>query len=244
MRQYHQDCSPQNEDSIIEKLLTPVNSQKLQILFTDFLGTGPESILDIGCGTGRFLRSLPESWQKVGLEKRPDVVEIARLLAYGRTQIYDGIAEALPFESSKFDIVTSFQIIEHVKEPDLAISEMFRVTKPGGVVYGELQNKWYPRESHINLIYPQLLPMWLRKPYIDHFAKLNVASKECDYLRNIHYVTPQQIISMLENYVSRVVHLSPIRLEQRFKVPYIKPFAKVLSQLGAKLAGIDFLAIK
>jgi len=159
IRKYHQDCSSQNEETKISKLMVPVNSQKLQALFIDMLGFEPENILDVGCGTGRFLRGLPVSWRKYGLEYRPEVVEIAELLVDEQTQIYTGIAEDLPFESNRFDVVTSFQVLEHVNDPNLAISEMFRVTRPGGLVYGELPNKWYPREGHIDLIYPQLFPM-------------------------------------------------------------------------------------
>lgn len=245
VRKYHQtDNSPENEDTKIAKLMATVNSQHLQALFTKFLGHEPENILDIGCGTGNFLRGLPLSWRKVGLEYRQEAVEIARLLGDEQTQIFEGNAEDLQFESNQFHVVTSFQVLEHVRKPDLAISEMFRVTKPGGLVYGEVPNKYYPKEGHIKLIYPQLLPMWIRKPYIDHCAKINKNSVEFDYLRNIHYFTPQQLCKKLRMHATKVVHITPVRLQQRFEKVLPSQLAKILGYFGAYIAGIRFIAVK
>lgn len=244
VRKYHQGYSAENEDERIARLLAPISSLKVQTLFMELLDIETPHILDVGCGTGRFLRGLPDNWRKTGLECRAEVIEIARLLGKGHLQIFDGLAESLPFENDTFDIVTSFQVLEHVNDPGQAIDEMFRVTKPGGLIYGELPNKWHPREPHIGLIYPQLLPLWLRRPYIDRFGKVNTTSPEFDYLQNINYLTPQQVLRMLRRNTAQVIHLTPRRLEQRFRAGPLKRIAKVLGQVGAIAAGIEFVAIK
>jgi ubiquinone/menaquinone biosynthesis C-methylase UbiE len=245
LRKYHQTTySPENEDIKIGKLKATKNNQALQSLFTELLGYEPENILDVGCGTCNFLRGLPPTWNKVGLEYRPEAVEIARLLVDEKTQIHQGSAEDMLFHSNQFDVVTSFQVLEHVKNPEVAIREMFRVVKAGGLVYGEVPNKLYPKEGHIGLIYPQLLPMWLRKPYIDFFGIINQNSVEFEYLQNIHYFTPRQILGIHKKYASRVLHLTPMRLQQRFKKYFNPTLAKILGSLGAHFAGIRFVAVK
>lgn len=46
-----------------------------------------------------------------------------------------GIAENLPFKDNTFDLILSIVVLEHVKNPQLAVSEMERVLKPGGRIW-------------------------------------------------------------------------------------------------------------
>jgi ubiquinone/menaquinone biosynthesis C-methylase UbiE len=45
--------------------------------------------------------------------------------------IYDG--SSMPFEQNRFDIICSHTVFEHLRHPAVTVSEVFRVTKPGGV---------------------------------------------------------------------------------------------------------------
>lgn len=56
--------------------------------------------------------------------------EIAR---YKSTDVV-GVAEVLPFEDNSFDVVLSYAVLEHVKQPFVAASEIIRVLKPGGIL--------------------------------------------------------------------------------------------------------------
>lgn len=49
-----------------------------------------------------------------------------------------GDAERLPFRDNEFDVVASFGLLEHFADPGKAISEMFRVTKKGGIVFADI----------------------------------------------------------------------------------------------------------
>lgn len=46
-----------------------------------------------------------------------------------------GAAERLPFRSGAFNVVITQETLEHVREPDVAVSEMYRVLTPGGLLY-------------------------------------------------------------------------------------------------------------
>jgi ubiquinone/menaquinone biosynthesis C-methylase UbiE len=51
-----------------------------------------------------------------------------------------GRVEALPFPNEQFDIIASFETIEHIADPAAAISEFARVLKPGGRVFLSVPN--------------------------------------------------------------------------------------------------------
>src|SRR3989442_799051 len=81
------------------------------------------SVLDVGCGAGEFLRWLPDSYWKVGL----DFSYEALIRAGSRT--IQGSIGALPFASFSFDLVTCFEVLEHLPHqtfPD-AVHELERV---------------------------------------------------------------------------------------------------------------------
>ena len=83
------------------------------------------SILDVGCGTGEFLRWLPQSYWKVGLDFSYDA-----LIRVGTLAIQGSIS-ALPFASSSFDLVTCFEVLEHLSYQTLpdAVQELGRVSR-------------------------------------------------------------------------------------------------------------------
>ena len=69
----------------------------------------------------------------------PRAIELAKQLHGERLHSADVIEPGapLPYPSGRFDLVVSMDVIEHVKEPGLLpwLREIFRVTKPGGLVF-------------------------------------------------------------------------------------------------------------
>ena len=90
-------------------------------------------LLEVGCGEGRGIELLsPISTSYVALDKITDVIE--KLSASYRNVTFRQ-AVVPPFEGiedNAFDVVVSFQVIEHIKEDDQFLQEIHRVLKPGG----------------------------------------------------------------------------------------------------------------
>lgn len=86
-------------------------------------------ILDAGCGSGRNLEWLARFGAVTGLELSADSLEYARRRAVG--SVVAGSVEEIPLEGASFDLVTSFDVIEHVDDRR-ALHELHRVLRPGG----------------------------------------------------------------------------------------------------------------
>jgi ubiquinone/menaquinone biosynthesis C-methylase UbiE len=100
---------------------------------------GPARLLDIGCGTGQFLRTIKENHPRLhvtGLDLSPHYLAVARrlLAPWSRTRFVAGPAEAMPFAEGEFDVVTSVYLF-HELPPRVrraVVTEIRRVLKPGG----------------------------------------------------------------------------------------------------------------
>ncbi|WP_244816421.1 class I SAM-dependent methyltransferase [Caballeronia sp. Lep1P3] len=111
-------------------------SQCMQALVKS--GFRPANVLDFGCGDGRsidlFRDLLPEArWSGLDVASSPEVDKRKR--ADGEFITYNGYNFPLPDES--YECVYTDQALEHVHKPDVAVMEIARVLKPGGLFVGQ-----------------------------------------------------------------------------------------------------------
>jgi SAM-dependent methyltransferase len=98
---------------------------------------GTERVLDAGTGTGTLALGIsPHAREVVGVDLVPELLSEARRLASTRENVsfVEGDVLALPFEPESFDLAASSRTLHHVARPELLISELARVTRPGGDV--------------------------------------------------------------------------------------------------------------
>ena len=92
-------------------------------------------LLDVGCGRGWFLEAARErGWRVQGLELCAAVAE--KTMKQVGTQVYVGSIFDIDIElpSETFDLVTMFDVIEHLEAPLEALRICHRILKPGGVL--------------------------------------------------------------------------------------------------------------
>ena len=97
-----------------------------------------KDVLEVGCGTGLILERL--AWlarRAEGIDLSPGMLELARARGLS-VQVAD--ATRLPFADGSFDVACSFKVLAHVPDLGVALAEMARVVRPGGVVIAELYN--------------------------------------------------------------------------------------------------------
>lgn len=100
-------------------------------------------VLEVGCGTGLVMLRIREFALRVhGVDLSPGMLEKAKQRGLSVTL---GSATELPFADSSFDVTCSFKVLAHVPQIEQALSEMARVTRPGGVILAEFYNPYSVR---------------------------------------------------------------------------------------------------
>jgi SAM-dependent methyltransferase len=92
------------------------------------------ALLDLGCSSGSFLTSLrSKSWELYGIEMSEDCAKNAVTRSGARVFVGD-ILEA-PFQPQVFDVITCFDVLEHLYEPRRVMARVREWLKPGGIFY-------------------------------------------------------------------------------------------------------------
>jgi SAM-dependent methyltransferase len=92
------------------------------------------AILDLGCSSGSFLGSLRgEGWKLHGIEMSKECAKIAE--AKSGAQVFVGDILEAPFRRESFDVITCFDVLEHLYEPRRVMAKVGEWLKPSGIFY-------------------------------------------------------------------------------------------------------------
>lgn len=113
----------------------------------------PQRILEVGCGTGRWLTELAADYPICGLDLSYAMLQQAHLRNEQQpsplSSLVNGTAEALPFPNATFDLVFCVNALHHFRAPHTFVSEAWRILRPGGAlaVVGQnprgMRDRWY-----------------------------------------------------------------------------------------------------
>jgi SAM-dependent methyltransferase len=154
-------------------------------------------VLENGCGIGMYAEHLSTFGGEVtGLEFDQ---ERARQAARRSGRIVNAAGESLPFAASSFDLVLSHEVLEHVQNDRLAVSEMLRVLRVGGRAVIFTPNRGYPFETHGiywagkyrfgNKLFVNYLPRRLRDRLVPH-----VRAYSSQNLENLLATLPARVV--------------------------------------------------
>jgi SAM-dependent methyltransferase len=122
-----------------------------------------QSILDVGAGREPTvpLASRPAGCRYVGLDISRSELERAPRGSYDELVVAD-VTQPLPALADRFDLVLSFQVLEHVKPLELAMENLRRYARPRGRLVAQLSGTFSPF-GLANRLIPQRTSMWLMR---------------------------------------------------------------------------------
>lgn len=112
----------------------------LQLKFVDEQSnTGGRSLLDVGCATGNFLMVARENgWNGLGIEPVQKAAQLAR--DYYGLEVISGTLESADLPFSSFDVITMWDVLEHLPSPKQAFQKSWELLKPGGNLVFSIPN--------------------------------------------------------------------------------------------------------
>lgn len=123
--------------------------------FAGQIDLGNKSVLDLGSGYGGRTVRYKElgASRSVGLEITPAMVieglEFAKAKSVS-VEFVEGVGEDLPFPDNSFDLITSYDVFEHVEDLHKVLNECCRTLKPGGALYAVFPPFYHPTGSHFD----------------------------------------------------------------------------------------------
>jgi ubiquinone/menaquinone biosynthesis C-methylase UbiE len=179
-----------------------------------------KKVLDYGCGSGYGTALISESCVQItGVDISPEAIAYAQSHYQGPHLSYLQIERAevapLPFPDSSFDVVLSFQVIEHVQDVSVYLKEFERVLVPGGCVI-------IATPDRLNRLFSFQKPwnMWHLREYTQDQLKDTLTTHFFNV--NVQQMGGRQ--DVLETELSRIRKLKWVLLP--FTLPFIPEFIR------------------
>ncbi|MEE2690963.1 MAG: class I SAM-dependent methyltransferase [Pseudomonadota bacterium] len=180
------DSSAERYDMQVETLFTGAASamrrQALPYVRAAIGGRDPASLtmLDLGCGTGRFIRDVKDNWPSlnvVALDLSPAYLGKARASLGGdkTVRFVESKAEATGLAEGSFDIVTTVYLF-HELPPPVRVEvarEIARLLQPGGTLI-EVDTIQYGDEPGLDVLLENF-PRGFHEPYYDSYCRTDLA---------------------------------------------------------------------
>lgn len=105
----------------------------MHLLARELDGAARPRILDVGCGAGGMLEPLSHFGEVTGVDTSEELVALCHERGFEDVKLASGYE--LPFPSGSFELLTLFDVIEHVADDIRALRECHRVLAPNGCLF-------------------------------------------------------------------------------------------------------------
>ncbi len=190
-RRIHQENYQHERLSLLERVAGPLPALRL---------------LDLGAGMGGFAvaTALGGAYVTAGEYNRAYCTIIALRAARHRLSlpIINTAGENVPLPDAHFDVVTCWDVLEHVQSPECMLAEVARVLRPGGVAILTVINRraWVDPHYHMRGI------NWLPRPLAEWLiarrgrSKTGAAFRDMQHLSTMHYYHYSAFVALAQRY--------------------------------------------
>jgi len=212
-----------DRSQIVKKLLRGVKNPK---------------ILEIGCGAGLQIVALNKlGFNTYGIEPDKHSYLAAKILLKANkipdNKIKNQCGENLQFKE-KFDLIISFQVLEHCKNPPKVFEKSYKHLNPGGKIYFVIPNYQSFWEGHYGIFWLPFLNKKLAKVYV------SLIGKNPKLINNLNFIKPNLIRKILKKTGFEIISMGEEEFKKRMKKGFfhaygstkkILPFLKIIKRL-------------
>jgi len=202
-----------------------------------------ETVVDVGCFIGTFVREAGRRFPDrtvIGIDYSEDNIRIARLLypeiadRFRRMSVY-----RLEMADASIDCITLQEVLEHLEGAALAVKEVNRVLKRGGVLIVSVPNPFYVWRiaTFIGSEIRNAFRRWRGRPT---WLDAEVLCEDVEWDRHVYAWTPQTLLTLLEkNGFEYVDHCYENKTPDRFRrwllavLPFLGPTQILKVRKGA-----------
>lgn len=114
--------------------LSPITIKRYNEILDQFESVRKTNrLLDVGCGIGYFLEvAKKRGWEVYGTEYTDEAIRICQSKGI---QMNQGVLDPANYQSESFDVITSFEVIEHINNPQSEINNISSLLRKGGLFY-------------------------------------------------------------------------------------------------------------
>jgi SAM-dependent methyltransferase len=211
------------------------SSQAEKTRFLAACGLTGGRILDVGCGSGFFLRALTSDlWDRFGVEIGKGAARAANR-ALGEGRVFNGTLIESACENAYFDVVSFWSALEHTNEPRSHLNEARRIIKTGGTLIVQVPNaasyqarafggNWFALDAprHRYHFTPQTLARLLRETGFDIYLETFHSRAH-----NSHALRQSLKLRLRDSLPASLGHALFL-----LTIPFIRPFDYVMSACG------------
>ncbi len=184
-----------NEEVIRKRSATILN--KIKGIFPN-----AKNVCDVGSGFGFFLdEAKKENYSVIGIEPSVKLAKITRkkyyVLVYAK-----GLHDYIKNVHSQFDVVTCIHVIEHVKNPKKFVADLWKLVKPGGILYIETPNS----DSHLLYAEQKYYTFLIPPEHLWVFSWMSIKTMlpqnaDIKYIRTYSY--PEHFMGIVKQIIKR-----------------------------------------
>lgn len=154
------------------------------------------NLLEIGCGTGGFLRLAEKHFAVEGMDISKYAVQVLQPQFGERVRV--GNVEQHPLPHGRYDVVVVYNILEHLRQPPKVVDRIFASLKQGGLMIGSVPNNQqfvgklvtrignYFDRTHVSTFTPEVWERIFTHAgflQINLFGEVTLGRNRCAYLR-------------------------------------------------------------
>jgi 2-polyprenyl-3-methyl-5-hydroxy-6-metoxy-1,4-benzoquinol methylase len=208
----------------------------------------PGRILDIGCATGIFLSGMKlHGWECYGVEPSGFAAKYAK--ERFQMDVYNGYLEDAKYPDNFFDVVTLWDVLEHISDPINALLKISKILKPDGLLVINLPNaaSWerfifgkywvgWDIPRHYTFFTPQTIRALLKQMNFSVNEIMSFTSGHGALVLSISFMLTGEKVDpwikkttlwMLKSYIARIITYPGYRLMQKWnKSSFMTIFAQ------------------